>query len=100
MKLNVVLLHPTVRLCSKAMPVAVDTTPEMAASKPKKAAPQPHEIPLPDTPKSTKKSRKKQAPVEPIPGSSKPIEATSWSWRSLTDHDTGRASLLFTKDGR
>lgn len=90
--------------CSKAMPVAVVPTQAAAASKPKRAAHiQRHETPPPDTPKSTKKSRTKQAiqtQDDPVPGSSKSTQSSSWSWRSLTVSASSRVPLLFTQDRR
>ncbi|KAH8099362.1 WD40 repeat-like protein [Cristinia sonorae] len=86
------------------MPVAVDPTPAMAASKQKHAAPSlPTDIPLPDTPKTAKKPRKKQPSqtqdAPPTPGSSKSAPSSSWTWRSLTVSSSSRVPLLFTKDG-
>ena len=100
-------IYPPVHLCSEAMPVAVDTTPAMAASIPKKAAPPPsHDVPPPDPPKSTKRPRKKAveqtaAQAEPVPGPSKSSHSKPpWSWRSLTVSASSKVPLLFTKDNR
>ncbi|KAI0079626.1 WD40 repeat-like protein [Panus rudis PR-1116 ss-1] len=89
------------------MPVAVDPTPAMAASKAKDGPmlgvqeASPNESPK----KLTKKQRKHAARLEkaeerPVAGSSKSTEdLTTWAWRSLTESSASKVPILFTRDG-
>ncbi|CAL1695057.1 unnamed protein product [Somion occarium] len=85
------------------MPMAVDSTPAMAASKAKSAVP--HGLQNPPVSESPKKGKKRKharndnVDEGPVAGSSKATDDLAWTWRSLTESSASRVPLLFTKDG-